>query len=42
MNPMAQHLAKGNLPAIGRGRGGKQKYIVINVLSAISENSSMS
>lgn len=39
MNPRAQHLAKGNLPAIGRGRGGKQKYIVINGLSAVSENS---
>ena len=42
MNPRAQHLAKGNLPPIGRGRGGKHKYIRINGLSAVSEESSMS
>lgn len=41
MNPGAQRLAKWNLLATGRGRGGTHKYIVINGLSAVSENNSM-
>ena len=42
MNPGAQCLAKWNLLATGRGRGGTHKYIVINGLSAVSENNSTS